>query len=252
MECRRFENKVVLVVASTSGIGRASAERFADEGASVIITGRREELGREVAEGIASRGGSADFIRLDASDSKSRSEAISAVIDRFGRIDVLHYNAGVTENRDDALGRVTEEVWDRLYGTNIKGAFFTFQEAYPALKVSRGCAVFTCSTAGLSATGRGTSIVYATTKAALAYLVKILARDSAADGVRVNGFAPGLTQTDILNGVDEATIDWLRSSIPLGFIGQPADQAAAAAFLCSDEARYITGQVFSVDGGSVV
>jgi len=246
-----MKDKVVLVVGSTSGIGKSMAEVFAAEGAISIVTGRREEKGKTVVAEIEAKGGKADFIAVDATDLVSSAAAIDKVVEKYKKIDVLIYNAGIAPSTKD-LNSIDEKTWDDVFNTNLKSAFFMIQKALPTLAEAKGNIIFTSSLAGVSAKTAGASVPYGAGKAATAHMVKILALNCAKDGVRVNAVSPGVTMTDILTGVPESIMEFLKSGIPLHMIGEPEDIANAALFLASDKAKFITGQTLCIDGGASI
>lgn len=246
----KLNDKVVVVVGSTSGIGKSMAEIFAKEGALSIVTGRREEKGMEVVNAINENGNKADFFKLDATDLAQCTGLIKAVVDKYGKIDVLVYNAGIAPSCN--LESTDEKTWDSIYSTNLKSAFFMIQAAVPELAKTKGNIILTGSLAGVSAANSGGNVAYGSGKAAMAHMVKILALQAAKNGIRVNAVSPGVTMTDILANASEQTLAYLKASIPLGIVGQPEDIANLALFLASDDAKFITGQTINVDGGASI
>lgn len=244
----KLDNKVIITVGATSGIGEAAARLFAKEGAISILTGRRTENGEKIAAEIVSDGYKAEYIHLDVNDYDEQKSVLQTVASKYGRIDVLYYNAGISGNQD--WDTMTPEFWDTNLDTDLKSLFFMTQAALPYLKESKGNILYTTSTAGVDAKQAGTGVAYASAKAGVCSLTRQLGLNFAQYGIRVNAIAPGVTLTPILDGLPEDVMDWLRKGVPLGFIAEPIDQAYAALFLVSDEAKYITGQVLVVAGGA--
>ncbi len=243
-----MNDKVVLVVGSTSGIGKAMAETFAREGATAIVTGRREALGQEIVAQIQAAGGKAGFFAVDALQLDSCRALIDHVVSKYGKLDVLVYNAGIASG-----GSYTDEqAWDRIMTTNLKAAYYMAEKALPELEKTKGNIIFTSSLAGMSAKNAGSNVCYGSSKAAMSHMVEIMALSAGKKGVRVNAVAPGVTMTDILANASEQTLAYLKQNIPLGIVGEPQDIADAALFLADDTARYITGQVIKVDGGASI
>lgn len=246
----RFQDKVVLVVGSTAGIGKAMAKKFASEGATAIITGRRESKGLEVVKEIEREGGKAAFYTMDVTDLEKSGATLDRIVEEQGKLDVFCYNSGIAPVH--TVYDVTPEMWDSVNNTNTKAAFFLAQRAIPALKATKGAIVFTSSLVALSAVQSNGGVAYASSKIAINHITRLLALALAPDGVRVNAVAPGMTMTDILTGVPDSVLENLKNSTPLRMIGQPEDIANAAAFLASEEARYITGQILPIDGGASI
>lgn len=246
----RMKDKVAFVVGSTSGIGKAMAEVFAKEGATVIVTGRREEKGQEVVKGIEEKGGKAEFYKLDVNNAANRQEVIDAIVAKYGKIDSFVYNSGMS--RTVYFNNATEEAWRETLTTNLESAFFMARQVYPALKESKGNMLFTSSAGGVSVRTVNGSYAYAASKAGLNTIVKILALELAKDGIRVNAIAPGMTKTDILANASEAALNYMASIIPLQYIAEPEDIANVALTIASDEGRFMTGQIICVDGGVTI
>lgn len=248
MRMGRLDNKVILTVGATSGIGEASARLFAKEGAISLLAGRRAALGNKIAQELCDEGYKAEFFKLDVNDFEAQKAVLKAIIEKYGRIDVFFYNAAISGMQH--WDTMTTELWDSITNTDLRSLFFMTQAVLPYLKESRGNILYTSSTAGLDAKQAGKGVAYASAKAGVCSLTKQLGLNFAQYGIRVNAIAPGATLTPMLDGLPDDVMDWLRSSIPLGFIAEAIDQAYAALFLVSDEARHVTGQVLAVAGGA--
>ena len=245
---QEFENKVVLVVGATSGIGKAIAEKFAANGATVIITGRREQKGAEVVTQLQNKGYKADFAKMDVMDIPQSEKTLDAVVAKYGRLDVFAYNAGIA-----GYGDLDSQEWDNIMNTNAKAAYFLARAAYAHLKSTKGVIVFTSSMSGMKAAcniSQDAGIAYGISKAAVNHMVSMLALKYGSDGVRVNAVAPGVTKTDILSGVSPDLMQQLEDEIPLKFAADPEDMANLAYFLCSNDSRFITGEVVNANGGA--
>lgn len=246
----RLTGRIAVVTGAGRGIGKAIAERFAAEGAKVAVVSRTEANSHNAAEAInAVHPGAARGYAVDVADAAKVAELGKQILADFGSVDILVNNAGVT--RDGLALRMSEEDWDVVVDTNLKGAFNllkAFQRSI--LKSKYGRIINISSVIGLI--GNAGQCNYAASKAGLIGLSKSLAREFAGRAVTVNSIAPGFIVTDMTNELNDAQKDGVLKSIPLGCFGEAADIANAAAFLASDEARYITGQVIAVDGGMVM
>jgi NAD(P)-dependent dehydrogenase (short-subunit alcohol dehydrogenase family) len=239
---RKLEGKVAVVTGGNSGIGLATAKLFAAEGAYVFITGRRQaELDSAVkAIGENVIGVQGDVTRLDDLD-----RLYSTVKAQKGRIDVLFANAGITELA--FLGEITEERFDRMFNTNVKGLLFTVQKAIP-LMTDRASIILNASTA--ASVGNPASSVYSATKAAVRSFARTWILDLKEPKIRVNAISPGPTNTPILDGINEQIKTSVVAKVPLGRFGTPDEIAAAALFLASDDSSFVTGTELFVDGGT--
>jgi len=239
------------VTGAGRGIGKAIAERFAAEGAKVAIISRTEANSNAAAEAInAAHPGAARGYAVDVADGAKVAELGKQILaDLGGGLDILVNNAGVT--RDGLALRMSEEDWDTVLDTNLKGAF-NLLKAFQRniLKSKCGRIINVASVIGLI--GNAGQCNYAASKAGLIGFSKSLAREFAGRAVTVNAIAPGFIVTDMTNELNDAQKEGVLKTIPLGVFGEAADIANAAAFLASDEARYITGQVLAVDGGMVM
>jgi 3-oxoacyl-[acyl-carrier protein] reductase len=242
----RLEGRVALVTGASRGIGRAIAEALAEAGATVVLGARDADRLAECVRGIEERGGRAEAVALDVADKPSVEAALSGLLSRHGRLDVLVNNAGIT--RDNLLLRMKVEEWDAVLATNLTGAFLCTQLALrPMLKQKGGRIVNVTSVVGL--TGNAGQANYAASKAGLVGFTKAVAREVASRGITVNAVAPGFIETDMTAAMTDKAREAVVSAIPLGRVGQARDVAAAVAFLASDDAAYVTGQVLAVDGG---
>ncbi|MGA1805021.1 SDR family NAD(P)-dependent oxidoreductase [Rhizobium sp. HT1-10] len=243
----RFNNKVVVVTGGSSGIGLAAAKAFAAEGASVFITGRRQEA---LDSAVKQIGGRVTAVRGDMADLADIDRLYDAVQQKHAQIDVLFANAGGGEMV--ALGAITEENYQRTFDTNVKGVLFTVQKALPLLK-DAASVILTSSTTSIS--GTPAFSVYSATKAAVRNFARNWILDLKDRHIRVNAISPGVTDTagldELFGGGNQAqgTRDYLASLIPAGRVGRPEEIAHVVLFLASDEASFINGIELFVDGG---
>jgi len=238
-------SRVALVTGASRGIGRATAWALARQGATVVAAARGDNA-RLVAEEIAAAGLKAEALTLDVTDDQSVAAAISGVLERHGRIDILVSNAGIT--RDQLLLRMKREDWDAVLATNLTASFTICQAALrPMLKQRAGRVIAISSVVGQ--TGNAGQANYAASKAGLIGFCKSMAREVASRGITVNVVAPGLIETDMTKGLTGTSREDWAEKIPLGRLGSPEDVAHAVCFLASDEASYITGHVLAVNGG---
>jgi NAD(P)-dependent dehydrogenase (short-subunit alcohol dehydrogenase family) len=245
----RFENKVVVVTGGTSGIGLATAKAFAAEGASVFVTGRR---GEALDAAVKQIGGRVTGVRGDMANLADIDRLYDAVQQRHAQIDVVFANAG--GGTMVPLGAITEEHYQSIFDTNVKGVLFTVQKALPLLK-DGAAIVLTGSTTSIS--GTPAFSVYSATKAAVRNFARNWILDLKDRHIRVNTISPGVTDTPGLNEVfgggeqAEATKAYVAAQIPLGRVGQPEEIAKAVLFLASDEASFVNGVELFADGGQV-
>ena len=245
-----FEGKVALVTGGRRGIGRAIAETFAKGGAQVIIADRELAEAQTTASEIsAATSCKAIALLVDVSDFNSAARMVEASLAQLGRVDILVNNAGVT--RDTLIMRMDESDWDTVLDINLKGAWNCCRAVVrPMMKQRYGRIVNISSVSGLA--GQAGQTNYSASKAGLIGLTKALAREVGSRGITVNAVAPGFVPTALTDDLPQELKDSMMKLIPLGRWGKPEEIAAAVAFLASDEAAYITGQVLSVDGGMMM
>jgi len=242
-------DKVVAVTGAGAGMGRATAELFAERGASVVVVDLEEDAAVETADRIAADGGEATAVRADVSDADDVEGFVEHAVDTYGRLDVLHNNAGIPQ-RSTPVEDVTEETWDRIQDVNLKSAFLGAKFAVPQMREQGGGVILnTASTAAIRP--RTGLSAYCASKGGMVTLTKQLAHELAEDGVRVNAICPVATDTEMLPEFtsEGLSVDEMAATIPLGRLAEPDDIAQAAAFLASDDADMITGTALEVDGG---
>ena len=243
--------KVALVTGGSRGLGRAISVAFARQGADVAVNYRgNADAANEVTAAIHDLGRDALAIQGDTSAGREACEAIvKAAIDHFGKVDILVNNAGIT--RDNLMMRMDDADWNDVIATNLSGPFWMCRAiARPMLKAKSGRIINMSSVAGRM--GNAGQANYASAKAGLIGLTKTVAREFASRGITANAIAPGLIETELTADLPDAARQFVLDSTPLGYIGSVEDVAAAAVYLASDEARYVTGQVLGIDGGMMM
>ena len=242
-----LEGKRALVTGASRGIGRAVAQRLAADGAAIAVNYHTSEAeATEVVSAITSSGGTAVSIGGDVSDAAQAAATVATAAEALGGLDILVNNAGIT--RDNLVLRLSEEEWDAVLDVNLKGAFLCTKAALrPMLRRRSGRIINMTSV--VAGTGNPGQANYAAAKAGLIGLTKTVAREVASRGITVNAVAPGFISTRMVEAITEEQRELVLGRIPLARFGTPADVAACVAFLASDDAGYITGQVLGVDGG---
>jgi 3-oxoacyl-[acyl-carrier protein] reductase len=240
--------RVAIVTGAGSGIGEATARRLAAEGAVVVVNDVDLDRARAVASAIGKDGGTAAAVGADVTRRDEVERMVAGAVAEHGRLDVLVNNAGI--NRDAMSHKMTEEQWDQVLAVNLKGTFLCAQAALPRMRERGwGRVINTSSIGSLGNIGQAN---YAASKAGVIGLTRTLALEDAKYGVTVNCVAPGAVMTPMLAGVPDPIREKITAQIPVGRIAEPREIAAVHAFLASDEAAFITGQVIFVDGGMSV
>ena len=244
---KRFENKIVLVTGAGRGIGASIAKRFASEGAEVIVNySGNDEAAQKTVDEITATGGQAQKYKCSVNDSESVKVMIDEIIKEFGRIDILVNNAGIT--KDGLMLRMTDEDFDRVIDVNLKGTFnCTKYVSKYMLKQKSGKIINISSVVGLS--GNAGQVNYSASKAGIIGITKSAAKELSSRGITVNAVAPGYVDTDMTKVLSDNIRDEILKNIPLQRMGNVEDISNCVAFLASEDASYITGQVISVDGG---
>jgi 3-oxoacyl-[acyl-carrier protein] reductase len=242
-----LQGKVALITGGSRGIGAAVAQALATAGAAVAVCARNGEAAAATASAIAAQGGQALGVAADVSRAEDAERLVKACLERFGRLDILVNNAGIT--RDGLVLRMKDGDWSDVLAVNLNGAFYCARAALRAILKQKQSGRIINIGSVVGSMGNAGQVNYVTSKAGLIGLTKALAKEVAARGVTVNLVAPGFIETDMTANLPDAVKETYRGQIPLGRFGTAADVAAAVAFLASDEAAYITGQVIHVNGG---
>jgi len=244
-----LEGKVAVITGGGTGIGRATALLFAAEGASVIVAGRREGPLRETVDQIVRNGGRAGAVVADVTDASQARELIERSVELFGGIDILFNCAGVFV-KDMASHEYSEEEWDRVLSTNLRGAFVCSKYAVPVLKSRGGGVIINCTSVSAHLAQCGQT-PYNVSKAGLEMLSKCMARELGYANIRVNTICPSMTETDMAaDAIARRGIDAIAGDHPIRRIGQPMDCAQAALYLASERASWVSGNSLFVDGGN--
>jgi len=246
----KFKDKVAIVSGGSRGIGRAIALELASEGASVAFNYlKSQDRALELKKEIESKGGKALVFKADVKDLDAMKNMVAETMEHFGRLDIVINNAGIL--RDKALMLMEAEDWEEVISTNLSGSFNLIKAAIVTfMKQKEGIIINITSVAGLR--GMPRQVNYSASKAGLVGLTKSLAKEVASYNIRVNAIAPGYIDTDMVGGLKEDYKDELIKRIPLNRFGSPEEVAKVVTFLASDQSRYITGQVISIDGGLAI
>jgi 3-oxoacyl-[acyl-carrier protein] reductase len=242
----RLKEKTAIITGAANGIGFAAAERFAREGANVILADFDEEIGRQREEELRAEGLQARFIQVDVSKRESIDELVRQVLEEYRGIDVLINNAGIT--RDSMLAKMAAEDFQKVIDVNLTGVFHCTQAVVPSMiEQGKGKIISTSSVSGVYGNIGQTN--YAAAKAGVVGMTKTWAKELGRKGINVNAVAPGFIHTGMTAKVPEKVIGQMKQMVPLGRLGSPEDIANAYLFLASDESDYINGTVLHVDGG---
>ncbi len=243
----KLKNKVAVITGGSRGIGRATVERFLQEGATVILTASSQASADKAVASILENYPNArvEGIAPDLSSLESVTDAFRKVAEKHGRIDILVNNAGLSESTP--LSGYTEEIFDKVMDLNVKGVFNPIK-AVSEYMINQGSGVILNTSSMVSLYGQPAGVAYPTSKFAVNGLTLSLARELGPKGIRVNAVAPGIIETDMMKAVPKEVIEPMIRQIPLRRLGQPEDIANAFLFLASEEASYISGVVLSVDG----
>ncbi len=246
---KKLENKIALVTGAGRGIGKAIAERFAKEGATVLCISRTASNCQQVAEAIIQQGGSAVAFSMDVSHKQSIQTISKKILEQYPTIDILVNNAGIT--RDKLFVRMEDEDWENVLFTNLFSAFYLCKQFVgPMTKKRWGRIINISSVSGIIGNAGQTN--YSAAKAGLLGFTKALAKELACRSITVNAIAPGFIATQMTQNLNETIIEQAKKLIPLKRFGEAEEIANMAIFLASDEAQYITGQVIKIDGGMVM
>ena len=243
---KRLENRVAIITGGTAGIGAATAIRFAQEGAKVILWARNAERGNAFIEKMKGMGLEAEFDAIDSSNYEAVCEAAKRVNDKYGKIDILINNAGITN--DSTLKKMTIEQWQQVIDINLSGSFYCIKAITPYM-LEKGYGRIVNASSVVALYGNFGQTNYVATKAGLIGMTKTLARELGKKGITVNAVAPGFIETDMVAKMPENVLDGMRATVPVGRLGQPEEIASAVNFLLSEGASYITRQVLEIDGG---
>jgi len=241
-----LDGKVAIITGGTSGIGTACAKLFAENGATVILTGRNCNSGKKIEQEICDHGDKCIFFQCDITDEKQIEKLVEKVIEKYERIDIIFNNAGVFLPSEE-LEKLEYDDWKKTFQVNLDGYFFMTKYVKPYLLKTKGVILNNASIAGMQSYASGRSYAYSASKAAVIQFSRMMAKNYAEAGIRVNCISPGIIQTPILHGRDPKIYE---ERIPLKRLGTPEDVAKVALFLVSDASAYLIGVNIPVDGGA--
>lgn len=245
----RLENKVAIITGAGRGIGRATAVRFAVEGARVVVADIDQEAAQLVVDEITAASGSAIAVQVNVTDRDSVGSMVEAALGEYGRIDILVNNAGIT--RDAQMYKMDEAAFDQVVDVNLKGVFNCTQAVAPTM-LAQGSGVILNASSVVAANGNFGQTNYVATKAGVAGMTKVWARELGRKGIRVNAVAPGFINTRMTEAIPDKVMEKLLERIASNRMGEPEEVANAYLWLASDEASYVNGHVLAVDGGTVI
>ncbi|HZO37344.1 MAG TPA: glucose 1-dehydrogenase [Solirubrobacteraceae bacterium] len=249
----RLVGKIALVTGAAQGIGRASAQRLAAEGAVVVVADANAEGAEETAKLIRDAGGSAKARPVDVTSADQLEQLVREIVAEFGRLDVAHNNAGIDIGRHPTLVDTTEDEWDRIMSVNLKGIWLSMRAEIPSMTKGGGGAIVNTASAGAFKAGPGFS-AYGTTKAGVVMLTRAAALENSGANIRVNAIAPGMVRTPMLESAfsDSPQLEqMLVQMTPMARISDASEMASIVAFLASDDASFVTGATIVADGGSL-
>ena len=249
VQCCKLDGKVAIITGASRGIGKAIAIQLATCGAKVSLIARNENDLNTVNEIIKDMGGEAQSLLGDVSNIKSINECVTRTIEKWKKVDILVNNAGVTQ--DNIIIRMKENEWDRVMNINLKGCFNSIKAVTRSMIKNKGGRIINISSV-IGQTGNAGQSNYAAAKAGIIGLTKSIAKELGSRNITINAVAPGYILTDMTSKLDNDVKEKIIDSIPLERLGKPEDVANLVCFLVSDEASYITGQTFNVDGGMVM
>jgi 3-oxoacyl-[acyl-carrier protein] reductase len=245
----KINNRVAIITGGAAGIGAATAIRFANEGAKVVIWDLDENRGNELAKQLTSQGLSAVFHKVNTSNYQEVESAAKQVFEAYGSIDILINNAGIT--RDATLKKMTPEQWQQVIDVNLTGVFYC-AKIISDYMVEKGYGRIINTSSVVALYGNFGQTNYVATKAGIIGMTKTMARELGKKGVTVNAVAPGFIMTEMVAKMPENVIDMMKAKVPVARLGQPEEIASAYLFLASEEAAYINGTTLSVDGGMTI
>jgi len=244
-----LENLTAVVTGAGRGIGRAIALKLAQDGANIVCVSRTESNSQKVADEVAALGRKSWAVAVDVGDTEAVEGAVANILEDTGGINILINNAGVT--RDGLLMRMSEEDWDTVLDTNLKGAFTLTKALARSMRKAENARIINISSV-VGLMGNAGQANYAASKAGLIGFTKSCAKEFAKSGITVNAIAPGFIATDMTDELSDKVKEAIKANIPMGELGKVGDIAEATAYLAGPGARYVTGQVLTVDGGMVM
>ena len=244
-----LENLTAVVTGAGRGIGRAIALKLAQDGANIVCVSRTESNSQKVADEVAALGRKSWAVAVDVGDTEAVEVAVAKILEDTGGVNILVNNAGVT--RDGLLMRMSEEDWDTVLDTNLKGAFTLTKALARSMRKAENARIINISSV-VGLMGNAGQANYAASKAGLIGFTKSCAKEFAKSGITVNAIAPGFIATDMTDELSDKVKEAIKANIPVGELGEVGDIAEAAAYLAGPGARYVTGQVLTVDGGMVM